>query len=105
MENITIDFLGLSALVGAFLPLVTQLVKNIGGEWPVLAKQAAALVLALVAGVLQVGIAEGWDLVSLSTVLAAWGTIYAIAQTSYQNFWGNEKLGAVQKLGQLGAGS
>ena len=97
-----IDFLAISAVVGAALPVVTSLVKNIGGRWPLLAKQLLAIVLSGTAAILTVAASEGWDELTFATLVTSWGTVYGSAQITYANFWGDRTVNA--KLSAVGSG-
>lgn len=77
------EVLGYSALVGAFVPLVISFIKRAG--WSVQQKKLLSVVIAVVAAVATVIVAEGS--LDFELLLASAGTIFALAKTSYDGWW------------------
>ena len=74
------------APIGVLLPLVTSLIKRPG--WSDTAKRAVAIVVAVVAGVVTVGIDQGWDVVEqVRPVLEQAVAIWVVAQTAFSHLW------------------
>ena len=74
------------APVGVLLPLVTSLIKRPG--WSDTAKRAVAIVVAVVAGVVTVGVDQGWAAVEqFMPVLEQSLAVWVVAQTAYAHLW------------------
>lgn len=82
-----IDFVTLSVIVGAFLPLVISLVK--GANMTTGVKQFIALLVSAIAAVITVGADSGWvfDGSIWMNIVTSFGLIFALAQTTYTGFW------------------
>lgn len=76
------QLLGVSAAVGALLPLVISFIKKSG--WSQQQKRMLSVVVALIAAVITTAATTGWGLEQL---LASAGTIFALAKTTYDGFW------------------
>ena len=93
-----VDFVAISGLVGALLPLVISAFKNLG--WSSTVKKSLAMVLSLVAAVIVTGATQGWSQLVWSNLLASASVIIALAQTTYLGFW--EDTAVEVKLASLG---
>ncbi len=86
------EALVIPAIVGAFLPPVTSLLKQT--NWSSEAKQVFAALSALVAAVaayfVQHGGWVGWEM-----LVADFTVIYVTAATTYNNLWENNRLNQV----------
>ncbi|MFZ3557226.1 hypothetical protein [Streptomyces sp. BH055] len=82
----TLDSITTGAQVGAFLPILTAVVQR--PAWSAEVKRAVAVALALVAGVVTVLVAGGWQQLqdgsqACTTILA----VVAAAQATYDVIW------------------
>lgn len=98
-----LDFVALSAIVGALLPLVISLVK--GANMTKGAKQVIAGLTSLIAAIVVVGADLGWAFTSWSEFLnmafVSFGLIFAEAQTFYTGFWEDRAIEV--RLSQFGS--
>lgn len=81
------NFVTLSVIVGAFLPLVISLVK--GANMTRGVKQFIALIVSAVAAFITVAADSGWvfDSALWGNLVQSFGLIFALAQTTYTGFW------------------
>jgi len=103
----TIDFLFWSGLFALVSPLFISTLKNIGGTWSSGAKQATAVLMALLGSVFAFGISAGWGDISLSDVEGFWkpltigvAGIFGTQYAAYMSIWNKTKvLKLVESLG------
>lgn len=81
------DFMTVSVIIGALLPLVISLVK--GANMTKGVKQFIAVICAGVAAFVAVGVDGGWafDSTLWGHLVQSFGVIFALAQTTYLGFW------------------
>jgi hypothetical protein len=108
MTEIAIDFLFISTLFAAISPLIVSLLKNIGGAWPKLAKQATAVAMAIIGSFIAVGVSAGWSAINLGDWSGFWqplivgvGGIFAVQYASYMAIWKDTTVET--KLADVGA--
>lgn len=87
--NPLFDLAWVGAVIGFFLPLVISFVKR--SQWSTGAKQATALVVSAIAGVVNVGVQAKWQFDSAAQFLqlAAFSItdVWVTATVIYNNFW------------------
>lgn len=87
----TLDSVTTGAQVGAFLPLITAIVQR--PSWSTEVKKIVAVVLALVAGVVTVATAGGWEQFQHGTLtFAAIMSVLAASQATYDLVWKPSKV-------------
>lgn len=93
MDTPVFDLAWVGAVIGFFLPLVTSAVKQ--QTWGTQAKRVLALVIAAIAGVVNVGVQAGWEFASAGDFiqLAVFSVVdvYVAAAVVYRNFWEDTK--------------
>jgi hypothetical protein len=110
METVAVDFLFISGLWALFSPLLVSALKNVGGSWPTGAKQALAIVMALVGSVVAYGMSAGWASIDLADWAGFWqpltigvAAIFGTQYASYMAIWNDTKVMAVAEgLGTSG---
>jgi hypothetical protein len=80
-----VDFVAVSAIVGALLPIVVSIVKK--EAWSTQIKRVITIVLAMIAAVVTTGVAEGWTELSFANLTASATLIFVAANTTYNGFW------------------
>lgn len=89
----SLDFLVISSIVGALLPLLLNLIKQ--GSWSTRSKQRISMAMAVVAAFVTVGAQEGWSFTSfpINELVLSISTIIALSQTTYKGFWEDSAIG------------
>lgn len=94
MTEIALDFIFWAGIFAAFSPLLVSLLKNIGSDWPLRAKQATAGVMALIGSFLAFGVAEGWTSIALNDFSGFWQPliigligIFGVQYATYMAIW------------------
>lgn len=89
MSEMVFDLAWVGAVIAFFLPLLTSFLKR--QAWSVQAKRLLALVVATVAGVVNVGVQGGWEFAGagefVSLALFSVIEVYVAAAVIYNNFW------------------
>lgn len=108
MTEIAIDFLFVSSVFAFVSPLIVSLLKNIGGEWPTRAKQAIAVVMAIIGSFIAVGVSAGWSAIDFGDWAGFWqpliigiGGIFGVQYATYMAIWKDTAVEA--KLADVGA--
>lgn len=87
----TLDSVTTGAQVGAFLPLITAIAQR--PSWSTEVKKIVAVVLALVAGVVTVATAGGWEQFQHGTLtFATIMSVLAASQATYDLVWKPSKV-------------
>lgn len=94
MTEIAIDFLFVASVFAFVSPLIVSLLKNIGGAWPQWAKQATAVVMAIIGSFIAVGVSAGWSAINLTDFVGFWqpliigvGGIFGVQYATYMAIW------------------
>lgn len=91
MEGLAIplDLVAWSAAIASFLPLVISFLK--GQSWSPQAKKNLAMGISIVTAVITTAATEGWQFgvwnEFLPRLVVSFGTVQALAQTTYSGFW------------------
>lgn len=95
-----VDFVTLNATIGVLLPPVISLLKR--QTWPTNVKKYFAAALAIIAGVVSVGVSEGWAMLDFGLIVSSIAIIYPLVQTTYLGFW--EDTAVDEVLTRIGTG-
>lgn len=87
MNEQTFDLAWVAGVIGFFLPLVISAAKR--AQWSTTAKRWTAFVLSAAAGVVNVGVQQGWqfDDSFVQSALLSVVDVYVAASVIYANFW------------------
>lgn len=99
MEAIAVDFLFWAGAFATVSPLIVSLLKNIGRDWSLKAKQATAGVMAVIGSVFAYAVSIGLDSVVLDDWSGFWQPlvigvigIFAVQYASYMAIWNDTKV-------------
>lgn len=94
MTEIAIDFAFIASVFALVSPLIVSLLKDIGGNWSRVAKQATAFVMALIGSFVAFGVSQGWSSVVLGDWVGFWQPliigvlgIFGIQYATYMGIW------------------
>jgi len=107
MTEIAVDFLFWAGVFATVSPLVVSLLKNVGREWSLKAKQATAGLMAVIGSVLAYAVSVGLSSVQLDDFTGFWQPliigvvgIFAVQYASYMAIWNDTKVEkALTKVG------
>lgn len=107
MTEIAVDFLFWAGVFATVSPLIVSLLKNVGREWSLRAKQATAAVMAVIGSVFAYAVSMGLDSVALDDFAGFWQPlvigvvgIFAAQYASYMAIWDDTKVEkALAKVG------
>ena len=80
-----LNFVAISGIVGALLPLIISFLKQT--SWSTQVKRVFSFVLSIISAIVVTGASEGWAELSLNNLVTSFAVIFALAQTTYTGLW------------------